>query len=298
MDLSAYFATYYTRQKLLGKSQKTVSQYRISINRFAEFLQRAPLVSDINDELIPAWFEHLLEIGQAHATVNKHRRQLLAIARHAVKKPHISKLSAVPEITKLSELDSDPIIWTMEEMAQLIVYCESIPGRIGNLLACEFWPALVKTLLVTGARIGVMMQVPPSCFDQEDKLLLLPAKFQKQKRDQWLPLTDQAIAAIAKIYRPDAPWLFHWPFDRKIDPNFGTLHKHFREIVVAAGLTTEAGTFHRIRRTRATYGEMASPGSATRDLGHSDPRVTRRYLSQKFLRPSRTVDLIQFPSQS
>lgn len=303
VTLDEFFEKFYVPLKLLGKSERTSVQYRVTIRMFTRFLHRDATIADLNDELIPAWFSHLLQTGSAHPTINKHRRQLLAIARLAVKK---RKLAEVPDIMKLTEDLTDPVAWTMEEMSKILQVCANLEGKIGpeprkwddpRMDACDFWTALIETLLSTGARIGVMMRLPPSCYAREERMLLLPAKMQKQRKDQWVPLSDESVMAIDRIFKPNAAYLFDWPYDRRVDPSFSTLHAHFRDIIAKAGLSAEHGTFHRIRRTRATYGEMASPGSAFRDLGHSDPRVTQRYISTRLLKPARTIDLIPRPPE-
>lgn len=290
--LSSFFEEEYFPSKLLARSPKTAIQYRNTIKMFSTYLKREATFADVSKLTVSAWFGSLLEKQQSVETLKKHRRQLIAIVNYAYEE---SLIPEKPRLASLPSFFSIPVSWTTAEIGLILQACSDTPGDLGKHKASDVWLAIIETIISTGARVGVVMSMPPSSFSPANRGLLLPMKFQKQHKDQWLSLTESAVLALQKVYDPSSKYLIPWPFDNS-RKDLTTLHAHFRMIVARAGLNNEHGTFHRLRRWVATEMYKIAPESVQQQLGHSSPRVTDRYIDRRMISPVRTVDQIPRPT--
>ena len=285
MRLSDYFVSRYVPERLLEKSPRTSHEYEISINRLSAALGRSAEVSDLTTGNLYR-FRAAEREGRSPETVNKHLRQLLAVANHAHKR---NELNEIPSVEKLKTAKRAPVAWTPDEMREILAAAASRQGRIKALRAWDFWPALILTLYDTGARISAVMACQWDWLS--GPILTIPAEVQKQNADQRYTLRGQTLEAIAKLrtwqkhedgkYRRTGLTgpLFAWPYDPSGSP-WKVLNRHYREILDAAGLPTEArDLFHKIRRTTATrIADSRGRVAAQSYLGHSSAKVTARYI--------------------
>ena len=196
------------------------------------------------------------------ATVNTHRRMLLALCRFGRRNP---RLPAFRETLR------PPMAWTVDEFSKILATASRRSGRIAGVSAGDWWVALLLTIYWTGARIGSVMSAAPHDADLAAALLILTKT--KNGRVAVYRLHVQAVEALRRIYDPCAARLFAWPRSR------WTLFRQLRRIVELAGVPcprTAFNLFHRLRRTTLSYCWAADPGLAQRQADHSTPELTRR----------------------
>jgi integrase len=296
MRLNDYFTSRYIPDRLANGSPRTAKEYRLSIARLDRHLGRPARVKDLKTKTLTRFKASEIE-GHVPDTVNKHLRQLMAIARHAVK---WSKLKKIPAVEKLKEAKRAAVAWTPAEMQAIIEAAHRQPGRVKTIPADKWWPALIMALYDTGARISAMMAARWEWLD--GKVLTIPAEVQKQNADQRYTLRPQTLKAIQSI----RPWeesigprkrlkeglIFDWCYDP--DRTWRILTRHYRDILSYAGLPhTPKDCFHKIRRTTATRIADASGKVAAQSyLGHSSPKVTERYIDFTQVRAANVTEYL------
>ena len=295
MRLLDFFSEYYEPLRLLGRSPETGKQYRLAIVNFCGYLGRSPVLSDLLDRELAKLAGWLLSRGRSAATVNKTLRHLRALWRFAHAERFVESL---PRTSNVPEPKRVPVAWTVDEIGRLLRGCDGESGKIGPLPARRFWRALILFTYDTGVRKNATLHLTPVHVELTRRTALIPAELQKQRTDQIVRYSAECAKILSEILSvaPDRRWLFPWPYDRFAGRTWCALDRRFKRICKRAGLDTMHGLFHRLRRSRATYGELVAPGSATRDLGHSARWLTERhYIDPRLLPPSDVVDRLPRP---
>lgn len=290
MLLRDFFNSHYLPIRLIGGSENTVEQYGNAVNRFAVYLDREPTLDDLDDGTLAAVAQWIVADRRSPATANKWLRHMTALARLAHKKGFRASL---PEVGKLPEPDECPAAWTVDHVSQLLAAAKYRRGEIAGVDAAIWWRGVILFAYDTGARIGAIMRCKTENVDLERRTALLRGETQKKRRFQLCTFSRDTAEALVPI-RQARLLLFGLDYDD--DRRRRSLFARFRRLVVAAKLDPTEGLFHRLRRTRATYGEIVAPGSATADLGHSSRSVTvRSYIDARLLPPSNVVDSLPRP---
>lgn len=135
----------------------------------------------------------------------------------------------------------------------------------------------IRLQLLTGARIGEVLQARWRDFDFDRGVWIKPSHHTKQKRTEHLPLSGPALALIVALRHSAATratWLF--PGDVAGKP-LQDIKRFWRDIIELAGL--EDYRRHDNRHTHASY--LVSSGLSLeivgRLLGHTSPLTTQRY---------------------
>ncbi len=160
--------------------------------------------------------------------------------------------------------------WLSEdELSRLIAVLNGHP----NQRAAE----AIRLQLLTGARIGEVLQARWRDFDFDRGVWIKPSHHTKQKRTEHLPLSGPALALVADLRQlaaPRATYLF--PGDAKGKP-LQDIKRFWKDVLEKAEL--EDYRRHDNRHTHASY--LVSSGLSLeivgRLLGHTSPLTTRRY---------------------
>jgi integrase len=156
-----------------------------------------------------------------------------------------------------------------EEMARLV----DVLARHPNQRAA----AVVRLLMLTGARKSEVMHAEWGQFDLERGVWTKPAHFTKQKRSHHFPLSDAAVALLREL-RAAAPAnaRFVFPGDVAGQP-IQCIKKFWAEIREAAKIPD--ARLHDLRHTFASH--LVSSGVSLpivgRLLGHTQAQTTERY---------------------
>ena len=173
-----------------------------------------------------------------------------------------------------------------DEVARLIEAARTHGRRAADRLRNT---CLMELLYATGMRVSELVELPVSAARGDPRLLLVRGKGGKERmvplsdpgRDAlaaWLVVRDAGEDAAQAHKRPPSPWLF--PSTGKA----GHLTRHrfhglIKEIAVAAGVSPDTVTPHRLRHAFATH--LLAHGADLRAiqtlLGHADVSTTEIY---------------------
>lgn len=299
MTLREFYKLQYLPKRGRGNGPLTDEAYECLLNNLARWAGREILASELTEDLIAEYLHWRRTKGDARrpghgvgpATANKDLRHIRALWRFARRKKLVAgELDVDPETLP----DVNKSCWSTEELAILIAAARQVEGRIMGLKASAWWESLLLVLYDAGGRIGATMaakwadiKLPPA---SPVPMIILRHDAQKQKADQVLTLGPETAEALRQI-GPRAPDELVWPWphdppDRRGKRRWGTLRKHYRKILAAAGLPADRDDmFHRVRRTSGTYTVLVegSIRAAQERLGHSHQRVTLAYLDREKL---------------
>ncbi|MBX9654516.1 phage integrase SAM-like domain-containing protein [bacterium] len=292
IPLMQYLDRYYVPERLFAARELTIEQYRIAVRFATKALGREVMIKDLSPRLIADIVRFGTQRHLSKSTTNGRIRHIGCIWRQA----HHSGFRCIePCRTRIKEPKRFKTCWTTDQIASILASCLQEEGWIGAVPAADWWFAFIVCMYDSGVRKRALLHVPRENFDLAYRAFRVPADVQKQNRDQWCAISDQCVNAIKKIWSPEREFLFEWPYDQSDDSRMRTLDNHFKIILRRAGLNGDEGLFHRIRRSRATYGEMIAVGSATQDLGHQNRSTTLAYLDHRVMGLSRIADRIPRP---
>lgn len=263
-DLRDYFDRIYWPKKL-GKSPRTAALYRMTFDRFGEFLGKKPKLENLNDDEICGFLQHRLANGRAHHTVDKERDKLRAIGESAARKRHIPEFLELPQITPEEKL---PTCWRKEQVAKLLETCATSTGTIGGAPASDWWLAFHYVCLLTGERTEAMLSLTWEMLDGD--VLSVPAKYRKgRKKAKRYKLPPIALEAVEKLRGKTSGGIF-----AKAWGSVCSFYLHYGKLLRRAGLPDGRDFKPQcLRRTFASFLE-AGGGDATAALGHSSRSVT------------------------
>ena len=237
----------------------------------------------VDDERRPA---------RAPATANKLRATINALWMLA----HERKLVTARPGNKRYRCDlEDPIALTPEQKAAVIAQAQRVRGTVGEVAACDWWLMLVLLAFNSGARINVLRHATTAGLDLARGELLLPARWQKQRKDQRVALwasTLRQIRRVGVVERRLVHLLDDWPYTTD------TLRRYYSRLILEpAGVPVDRQhKFHCLRKTLGSEVAAADGlGTAQEILGHSSASVTLRYVDPRYERRARVPELVPDP---
>jgi len=270
------FKEYLTRYYLPTRPLADGSARQLAV---AANLLTCPLVNLTERQLA----ERLQQHARTHspATTNSRRRALLTLWRAAAD----DGLTCPPRarlIPKQPEPRRAPVAWRSSEVSRLLLASEAAGGSpLDGVPRPVFWKALILTVYDTAGRIGAVLATETADCNLDEAWIVLRAETQKDRTEQWLPLSGQTVESLRLLYDPRRAKLFPWPYT---DVH---LWRQFRGIVESAGLTasrTRKDLFHKLRRTSLSYTARESVELACRKAGHCRPELTiRHYLDPRIV---------------
>jgi integrase len=271
--LTEFFANVYRPLRLRGRSSNTVRLYGNTIKQFANFLGREPTVDDLNDLEVSRYLEHRASTRSPY-TSEKERNQLCSLWRCAADRRVVADRPCVPQAPLPIRV---PQAWSIDELRRLLAVAAVAKGKIGDVQAHVFWPALILTLWQSAERIGAILAVTKE--DYQRPRILVRAEYRKGgKRDRLYTFTDNACDLFDSLAKSrNGPHLFEWPKTRLY------LWNRFGKLLDKAGLGGGSRCkFHQLRRSAATH-YCARGGDPTALLDHSSPRITKAYLDPRYI---------------
>ena len=286
MLLHEFFRTIY-RPYHPQLSDGAAELYLMAIRSLSQYVGRPATIDDLSEEVLIAWINWRLSHA-APKTVRRQRGELLALWRFAYRRRVCScPCGDIPVVVVRRPV---PVAWSPEEVRALVAAAATLPGHIrGTQIAQgDWWVSLLLFLYATGARISAALAVAPSHLDTARGFVQLRPETAKTGMGQVLRLPQYVVDAVSRIYDPRASRVWVCPYHRHW--LFGTLGRICR----LAGLPADRGhKFHCLRRTHATM--VAAFGSldlAQRDLGHTSPAMTWRYIDPRFLGGPTAADVL------
>lgn len=271
--LRGFFRGTYRPLRLRGRSADTARLYENTITQFERFLERPSTLDDLDELVLSRYLEHRGEKRSPY-TAEKERNQLMALARCAWERRLIDVMPSVPPSRLPTRV---PTAWSVEQLRSLVTHAKIAKGRIGDVNACVWWPALIMTLWQSAERIGAIMSLTKA--DYTRPMILVRAEYRKGgKRDKLYRLSDETCDMLDVLVESgNGDQLFAWPLDKLY------LWQRFGKLIDAAGLGGgKRCKFHQLRRSAATH-FLAAGGDPTSLLDHSSPRITKAYIDPRFI---------------
>jgi site-specific recombinase XerD len=293
ISLMQYLEDHYVPERLFAARELTIEQYRVAVRFATKAFGREVTIKDLSPQLIADIVRLGTQLRFSRSTTNGRIRHIGCIWRQA---RHSGFRCLEPCRTRIKEPKRFKTCWTVAQIAAILNACLQEQGWIGAVPAADWWFAFILCMYDSGCRKRALLHVPRENVDLTYRAFRVPAEFQKQNRDQWCAVSEQCVEAIKRIWNPERRYLFEWPYDQSEVSRMRTLDTRFKVILRRAGLNADERLFHRIRRSRATYGELVAPGSATEDLGHQNRSTTLAYLDPRVIGISRVADQIPRPN--
>jgi integrase len=290
-SLREHFEEVYLPQEMFNCNAESQNDTRRTIRKLNEFLGRDVMLSELTDAVAASFFRWLRSQGYPETTVNKFRRTLFSVWRHAAARGLVAR---DPKVKKLREHREDPDAWSLEEFSRIVDAAGDFqPDRYyGDVPRNHWWVAVLTCGYWTGLRRNSILRIR---FDDVDLLtgwLSVPAGNTKTKRGRRCRLGVDAVEAVERIAVPEREYLF------VPHPSVKTVDKHFDRILRTAGipLATRKGMnkFHKVRRTAASVAYQAGGLAAAAALmDHSDPATTlNHYISGTAVRDNDSRQLL------
>lgn len=275
--------SYWPEHALTLKPQ-SLDQLRYSVGHFSEHLGHEATIDDFDKlKLIGLMVSRKSQV--AAATVNKDRRDLLCLWRHAADNGFCS---APPRIPKCPEPFNEPHTFTIEELTRILEATKRMPDP-------TWWRSVVLFLYDSGARISASLAVNVSDVDFNERTVRLVSHNAKTLRWQTATLSDDALEAMKAqaIGREARETLWPWRRNRR------QLFPWFRRLTVLAGIALPRGKcFHSLRRTHGTaVCELFGLEAASQSLGHTNTQTTKLYVARDRLTVLRVADRLPRPGR-
>lgn len=277
----------YKLRNLISASESSIKAWDIAFRMYDRFLGRDALISDLTDDTMSGFIHWRKSRGVAAATVNRDLVSLLACWRWGHR---IGVVPCWPQVQLLKVPNRTPLAWTQDEFTQLLTAARSVPGHVGAIRACDWWPALLLTLFDTAERISAVLSLEWSNTQLDSGWVRFPAETRKGQRDDSLvKLHPQTCDALRVLKQPKHQRVFHWPFCKE------RIWAHYGRLLDRAGLPNDrTRKFHCVRKTTASYVEAAG-GNATKALRHVHRKTTESYLDPRIVTPSQSIDYLWRP---
>ena len=271
--LAAFYKLIYLPANPSAKP-KTIRLYGNTIKKFHRFIEREPMLSDLNDESVGSFLRSLIDAGQSNATANKERANLLAMWRHA---RAMGVVVVGPTVQKLAVAQKVPTALTVKELERLQSAFGTLQGETAGIPNSDFMRAFFAVQFATAERAGAVVELRFG--DINGNVIAFQADTRKGGRRALIKqVPEWVLADITKIKEPRRDQIF--PIRETNRTKIQLLYKRLFE---RAGVERPKGkSSHLLRSTHATMVWLAG-GNATKSLGHSSREVTRRhYLDPRF----------------
>lgn len=289
-----FFQDEYLPRRLIGAAQSSCDNYRHNLNRFARFLGRVPMMTDLNDNTVVEFQSWMMTTGLSASSANCSRASLLALWRYGLKRRVLTE--GPKDVEKLKERQNLPEAWTMEQMGKIIEAARSQPRPVRGI-PCRpgvFFETLILVAYDTALRLRALRNIRRSDWNADRSELTVEAEHMKHKVSQTFAVSEQTAQALNQMISEsdsEREIIFDWPIQEE------ALHFAYRQILKRAGLYKgPRDSFHKLRRTAASHlTKVLGIEAASRQLGHSSVQMTRRYVDPRMTGDHRAADHLPRP---
>jgi integrase len=265
------------RLNLKIKSKRTRDDYRSLVRGFSRWYfvkqARLPRPEDLDEDTLSSYASDTLESKTVGADkMNTYLAYLRRLARVLCKRA--LEASIVPTLTH------DVRAWNDEQVQLILDQAAAKPGRCGQHAACDWWEALVLTMLSTAGRIGAVLSIRAADVDLARGLIKLPAEGQKQRKDETKRLLPEATDVLRRILSelpPGTELLFAGCGHQR-----RWVEEQYEALLLSAGLPAgRKEKFHNLRRYVATNVFIQAGNdieAVRRFLGHSSTKISWKYI--------------------
>jgi len=273
-------------------SERSVTLYQGSVDRYADFLGREPEVDPADlDDLQVAKFVRWRQVTPHKgripkpATVTKDKAQLCSIWSYAAKK-RLNNVDFPALPRNLCRVEKHvPVAYRVEEIERLIAVARTRKGVIGGQPAAWWWASLVWAGFTTGERIGGLLGLRWRNVDLEHCRVLYEAHERKGRTRELSRRITPELAAYLAEHRgqPDARV---WDWDRHPNSIYASLR------ILCRRARVEPHGFHGLRKSHGSY-VRAGGGNAQDALSHRSASTTNdHYIDPTIARRDEGIDFL------
>jgi len=283
LTLRLFLRQTYGPRKLLAAS--AIEQIEFAINSLEKWAARIVYLDELSNDLICAWMA--FRLGKCErSTVKRERQAIRSLWLFALSPSMRAKCPALelPELPTIQTPKKAPRAMRPDALEAILFEA----GRLRSFLPLEestirwsHWAiALLATMYETGARITALLNVAPADVSFQSRTIRLSWMHAKKMHEQVLPLSDQSLRAIRKIWSAERDQVWPWPYTKR------EIWRWLKRLAKRAGVPLENyQAFHSVRKTTATVMTACSDiGRASQQLGHSSIEMTlSRYVDPQLL---------------
>ena len=267
---------------------------RNSVRLLNESLGRESMLSDLTEFVVAKHLKRLLDEGRSPHSVKKTRSDLLAMSNFAARRRLVNRAFYLPPVKVTHE---PPFAFSKQHVDAIFNACGEQKGEvvfrvnsrtIGGVLKADYMTALVTVLFQTAERKSAVLALTFSNVHKDH--LYFPADDRKGSRYNICAIDHECYKLIQKIKKPKRKFVFDCG-------SKSSFHRWFGTVLENAGVPSDRGHAHAIRRTSAT---MLVEGGATsaevqQHLCHSDPNIQRVYVADRAIVSSKHRNLERLP---
>lgn len=261
-------------------SALSVREITGTVRKYTSFLGYAPTTSDLTKTGVMGL---MASIPNA-CTANKHRVNLIGLWNHAEEK---GLLPSPPRIRKRTEPRREPVVWTVEEVRELLQTTDLLEGDYNGIPIRLTWRIGICILWDTAARIGTLLSASAKELNHATGVWHVPAEHTKGRHsDKMYRLSDGTRSMIADSLSAQRKKLWPYPYGKH------QAIKDFGKLCELAGFPNDRyHKFHCIRRTAESYA-AANRGIewAAEAVGHSVAVARKHYVSSAICKPPALID--------
>lgn len=266
---------------LKNLSDRSVTMYQSTLDRFRDFLGHEATVEDLDDLVVSKFLRwrsvtvHYAPRGRiSPASLAKDSAHIRTIWNWCAKKRFKradGELIEFPDYARPRVPKPVPKAYRAEELAKLVAVAKRRKGYIRGKPAAWYWPTKILAMFQTGERIGAIMELRWSEVDLERCTLTFLAATRKGHRETITrPITPELARMLATQKGAPDERVWPWLDDREMLSCYASL----RVLCRCAGV--EYKPFHAIRKSTASYLKRAGV-SAKKQLGHSSEEMAEMH---------------------
>jgi hypothetical protein len=240
------------------------ADYRQALTRVARSMQASGITPlTLEDSVCNRW---LLGAAPSQSTTrSNYRRMGLTLWRAALDLQLATH--RIGRVARVKCRVAPPVAWSASELSRLLSHAEQMTGvfRASGCPQSLFWRGWILTGYETGVRFRDLHYLQANQM-RDCRLWVVQHKTGRPLGKQLSANCQSVLCDLAKLSTDGS--LFRWALSRK------HVFLHFRKLVKDAGL---AGSSKFLRRSGATAVEMASPGAASKFLGHLSPGLAAKH---------------------
>ena len=266
---------------LKNLSQRSVTMYDASLDRFRDFLGHEPGVEDLDDLVLSKF------LRWRSTTVHDARRGLISPASLAKDSAHLrslwtwlarkrwkkanGELLEFPDYARPRVPRPRPAAYTVEELQLLLHAARHRRGYISGLPACWYWTTKLMAMFQTGERIGAVLAIRWGEVDLDRHCLTFLAATRKGHHETITRAISPELCAVMAPQRRAADALV-WPWLEARKPL--SIYPSLKVLCKTAGVPYHP--FHSIRKSTASYLKKAGKSAKTQ-LGHSSEEMAETH---------------------
>ena len=239
---------------------ETLQKYRVSLNSLYRILKKndnTP-IREINTRTIEDYKKHYATYRR-HKGINSDLRTLKVFCNWCVEE---GKLKEKPRFVMFKEEYEKPR-YINEKKWNMIIQLDSLS---------DWWKDLFSLYHSTGMRLG-----EPIHGTIDGNILIVPARYNKTRRELEIPLTDAQVETVKSIHLARDQHLAKGSLIKTFKNKFS---KKFKDVLVELGIYQRYYThFHCLRNTYAVmrWYETGDIHLVCKELNHTSIKMTEKY---------------------